>query len=209
MPSLLNIAALTSSTEVLGPGRRFALWVQGCPFRCKGCIAPQWIPFTKANILDTEHLARQVILQEGLDGISISGGEPMVQAGELADFLASVRAERPALTVIVFSGFRIEQLHWPAAQRLLAATDLLIDGLYMQQRNDGQGLRGSSNQRFHFLTERLLSFRDSITDARQGLEYQIQPDGVLQVGIPPRDFQWPSTFPTSSIQHKNNPTNER
>lgn len=200
MPTLLNIAALTPATAALGPGRRFALWVQGCPFRCKGCLAPQWIPFTRANILDIEHLARQIVLQEGLDGISISGGEPMVQAGELADLLTLVRAERPAFNVIVFSGFRIEQLHWPEAQRLLAAADLLVDGLYQQKRNDGQGLRGSSNQRFHFLTGRLLPFRDAIAGERQSLEYQIQPDGVLQVGIPPLDFQRPSAFSNTTIQ---------
>lgn len=200
MPTLLNIAALTPATEALGPGRRFALWVQGCPFRCKGCLSPQWIPFTKANILDIEPLARQIVLQEGLDGISISGGEPMVQAGELADLLALVQAERPTFSVIVFSGFRIEQLHWPAAQRLLSVTDLLVDGLFQQKRNDGRGLRGSSNQRFHFLTERLLPFREAIAGERQSLEYQIQPDGVLQVGIPPRDFQWPSAFPPI-VQH--------
>jgi pyruvate-formate lyase-activating enzyme len=31
-------------TRALGPGLRSAVWVQGCPFRCTGCIAPDWIP---------------------------------------------------------------------------------------------------------------------------------------------------------------------
>ncbi|RME67683.1 MAG: 4Fe-4S cluster-binding domain-containing protein, partial [Nitrospirae bacterium] len=34
---MLNLADIVECTEAEGPGRRFALWVQGCPIRCQGC----------------------------------------------------------------------------------------------------------------------------------------------------------------------------
>ena len=44
MPSL-PVAQFVPRTEAEGPGRRFALWVQGCPLRCKGCCNPEMLAF--------------------------------------------------------------------------------------------------------------------------------------------------------------------
>lgn len=41
---MINVAEICLGTRALGPGLRSALWVQGCPFRCPGCVAPDWIP---------------------------------------------------------------------------------------------------------------------------------------------------------------------
>lgn len=40
----LNVAATRVGTRTLGPGVRSVVWVQGCPFHCLGCLAPEWIP---------------------------------------------------------------------------------------------------------------------------------------------------------------------
>jgi len=46
MPELtLQVAQIVPCTEAEGPGRRFALWFQGCPLRCPGCCNPEFIPF--------------------------------------------------------------------------------------------------------------------------------------------------------------------
>jgi len=183
----LNIAARTPCTRALGPGNRYALWVQGCPFRCIGCIAPDWIPLRRAHIIVIDDLVSEVAALP-IEGISISGGEPMLQAGELAIFVEKLRIIRPELNAIVFTGFKIEQLIWQHAQNLLVQTDLLIDGLYQRHRHSGRGLRGSDNQRLHFLSEQLLPYQQQLEDGQPSIEFQIQPDGVLQVGIPPRNF---------------------
>lgn len=188
--NLLNIAQLCPSTATLGPGNRFVIWVQGCPFNCKGCIAPKWIPFEKANIIALEDLAKVIVAQENIEGITISGGEPMMQAGRLARLLEMVKKERPELTVMVFSGFTKEQLVWDEALELLAQIDLLIDGNYIEQKNDGKGLRGSSNQQFHFLTNRLSPQQEILTSNRPGLEFHVLDDGVLMTGIPSSTFTW-------------------
>ncbi len=79
---------------------------------------------------------------------------------------------------------------WDEAQELLRYCDLLIDGQYVEHLNDGNGLRGSSNQRFHFLTDRLLPFQEEITGRRTGLEIHLLDDGALMAGIPSPSFHW-------------------
>jgi anaerobic ribonucleoside-triphosphate reductase activating protein len=186
----LNIAQLCPSTAALGPGNRFAVWVQGCPFNCHGCIAQEWIPFKIANAVRVEALAEAIIEKDDIQGISLSGGEPMMQAGRLSLLLRLVRKARPELDVILFSGFTLRQLIWDEARDLLASIDLLVDGQYIEQHNNGHGLRGSGNQQFHFLTDRLLPYKQEITNHRSGMEFHLLDDGVLMAGIPPPDFTW-------------------
>ncbi len=79
----LNIASFSPSTLALGPGLRGVIWVQGCPFRCPGCIAPGWIPFVSASKYSPEEILEKFDLNV-LDGLTFSGGEPMQQAAGLA-----------------------------------------------------------------------------------------------------------------------------
>src|SRR5690348_11966108 len=37
-PLLVRVAATCTGTRALGPGLRSVVWVQGCPFRCAGCL---------------------------------------------------------------------------------------------------------------------------------------------------------------------------
>ncbi len=186
----LNIAQLCPATKALGPGDRFAIWVQGCPFNCKGCISPDWIPFKVATPMPIDQLAQQIIAAKNIEGITISGGEPMMQAGKLSGLLRQVSAARPELNVIVFTGFTHQQLVWDEARELLACIDLLVDGQYVQHLNDQAGLRGSNNQQFHFLTDRLFPFREQILNRRSDIEIHLLNDGALMAGIPPSGFNW-------------------
>lgn len=188
--TMLNIADFEADTRSLGPGRRFALWVQGCPFNCANCIAPDWIPFRVAKVISVEALAKVIVRSTWLDGISISGGEPMMQAGRLSKLVDLVKSERSQLDVIVFTGFKKKQLVWEEAQALLARTDVLIDGLYVDHLNDNKGLRGSNNQNVHFLTNKLLGQRSYFTEKPRTLEFHVKDDGVLMVGLPEQKFKW-------------------
>ena len=186
----LNIAETCAETKVLGPGARFAIWIQGCPFKCRGCTAPDWIPFKTAKSIGVEELASDIIRQTGIAGITISGGEPMMQAANLTCLMELVKMRRPELNVIVFTGFQLEQLTWPGAINLLSHTDLLIDGQYIEQRNNGTGLRGSDNQKMHFLTDKLASYKDVLLTQQRDMEFHIMADGVLKAGIPSQNFNW-------------------
>ena len=90
------------------------------------------------------------------DGITISGGEPFLQAEALGELLSLLRTGMNCdVGVIVYTGYTLEELQQlPSAQRLLAYVDLVIDGPYVQALDDGLSLRGSSNQRAIPLTDR-------------------------------------------------------
>ena len=141
------------AVTTLGPGTRYVVWVSGCHRNCPGCIAPDSHDMTKGYPVEAGALAWDILLS-GVDGLTISGGEPFLQALALAEMVRTVR-QRKDLGVIVYTGFTYEELlRMPQAQSLLEQTDLLIDGPYIQELDDGLSLRGSSNQRTILLTKR-------------------------------------------------------
>ena len=111
----LNLAQVCPETRALGPGKRFAIWVQGCPFNCLGCIAPDWIPIKLSNLISVEQMAGRILAVNGLEGVTLSGGEPMLQAEALSELIQLVRASNHSLSAIAFSGFTLEQLRKKSA----------------------------------------------------------------------------------------------
>lgn len=187
--NMLNLAAFHPGTRALGPGLRAVVWVQGCPFSCQGCIAPDWIPFQENKLVDPYRMAQEILKIQHLDGITISGGEPMMQAEALSTMLAAVFSQTP-LTVIVFTGFKYEKLLKnppnPGVKDFLSFVDVLIDGQFVESLNDAKGLRGSSNQRFHFLTAWLKDF--NFETLPREIELYFQGTESFLVGIPTPDF---------------------
>ncbi|NJL83747.1 MAG: radical SAM protein [Chloroflexaceae bacterium] len=184
----INVAEICPQTRVLGPGRRFVIWVQGCCFHCPGCIAPDWIPRQPATLIEAEDLADWILSVPDLDGVTVSGGEPMLQAAALSELLTHLRQKRD-FSLICYSGFTLEQLQAQGdrnSDRLLSLLDVLIDGLYVEGLNDGRGWRGSSNQRIHFLTPRHAQDAAAFSHRPRQVEVHLRRDSALLVGIPPR-----------------------
>lgn len=174
-------------TRALGPGLRSAVWVQGCPFRCAGCIAPDWIPLDGGRTVWVPDLAAELLADPAVTGLTFSGGEPMLQATALAELARCARRERD-VTLIVFTGFRLEELRreppGPGVSDLLEESDVLIDGRYVAARNDQRGLRGSDNQRVHLLTSRLRGCYADLTAGPRRTEIRLRPASALLVGVP-------------------------
>jgi anaerobic ribonucleoside-triphosphate reductase activating protein len=181
----LNVAATCVATDVLGPGRRGVVWVQGCPFACPGCVAPEWIPDRTATLVEVDELVTELLSDPAVIGLTFSGGEPMMQADGLARLAAAARRQRE-LSVICFTGFTIRQLATPSARALLAQVDVLIDGRYVRSRDNGRGLRGSTNQRVHWLTARISPADYDFEDRARTVEVRLSGRELLLVGVPPR-----------------------
>lgn len=153
---MLRVAAIVDATEAEGPGRRFALWVQGCTIRCPGCCNPEMFATDRGTALTIDELDARLARALEIEGVSILGGEPFEQAEAVAGFAERARARD--LTVMVYSGYRLDELRArPDAARLLAATDLLVDGRYDRDRPEppppvGRRWLGSTNQVIHYLT---------------------------------------------------------
>ena len=153
----INIAHFIENTEVEGPGKRFAVWVQGCLRHCPGCCNPQFLDFIPKTILDSQQLCSHIKTSQcdnGIEGVTFLGGEPMLQARGLSEVASFCR--KIGLSVMVFSGYTLEELQKndiPFTEELLQFTDLLVDGAYDQNKPEKErNWVGSTNQRFHFLT---------------------------------------------------------
>jgi anaerobic ribonucleoside-triphosphate reductase activating protein len=182
--TVLSVARISDGTDVLGPGRRAVVWVRGCPLRCAGCIAPEDLPFTGGTTWSVDDLARRFNgLPAAVRGVTFSGGEPMAQAGALADLVDRLRAERD-WSVMSYSGYTLEHLrrHGDAGQRrLLERLDILVDGPYLRSAHASVRWRGSANQRLHYLSAR---HRPEPDDTSAGLEFEVR-DGTIQwTGVP-------------------------
>jgi anaerobic ribonucleoside-triphosphate reductase activating protein len=155
----LTVAQIVEDTEAEGPGRRFAIWVQGCPMRCPGCCNPQMLRFEGGDRIDARDLAARVLATPGIEGVSLLGGEPFAQAEAAAELGEAVRAS--GLSVMVYSGFTLAELEDRRRRgdlgvgALLAACDLLVDGRYERDRPERRRRWiGSENQGLHFLSDR-------------------------------------------------------
>src|SRR5437016_8778220 len=102
---LLQVAQMVPCTEAEGPGRRFALWFQGCPLRCPGCCNPEMLPFeggTRMTVAAVLARVEQAHAEHGVEGITLLGGEPLAHAAGAVTLARAVRAR--GLSVMVFSG---------------------------------------------------------------------------------------------------------
>ncbi len=156
----LQIAQIVPCTEAEGPGRRFALWFQGCPLRCPGCCNPEMLPFTGGQPSPVSEVFAQVRSaheRHGLEGITFLGGEPLAHAASAVALARSVRHELN-LNVMVFTGYTLAEarsLADAAVGELLAETDILVDGPYLREQPETRRRWiGSANQQVHFLSER-------------------------------------------------------
>jgi anaerobic ribonucleoside-triphosphate reductase activating protein len=185
---VVNVADTCVGTKALGPGIRSVVWVQGCPLHCSGCIAPGWIPERAARLVAAEELAAELLADPAVCGLTLSGGEPMLQAGALAATVSAARAQRD-VTVICFTGYTLAELRERPPSRgvadLLDRIDVLIDGPYIAAADDGRGLRGSSNQVVHHLTGRLTDWNDAFVRRPRSAELRVRDRSVLLVGVPP------------------------
>lgn len=178
----LRLHRFVACTEVEGPGKRAALWVQGCPIRCPGCFNPQTWSARGGEKVRVSEIARRILTEPGIEGISLLGGEPFTQAGPLAE-LGSLCREA-GLSVVTFSGYEAEHLlgstrkDWRA---LLAVTDVLLAGPFLQDQLDlGRPWVGSRNQRFVYLTDR-YRYLECRSGSQPTLEFQIDDAGRLQL----------------------------
>ena len=187
MTNHLNIYHISEGSRALGPGLRYIIWVQGCMQHCEGCISPQSRPMTVNQLVSIETLTKSIVAKKNIDGITISGGEPFLQASKLTILLQKVKKIRPELTVMVYTGYTIKQLNSDVAKKFIQHIDLLIDGPYVDELNDEKGLRGSSNQKLHFLTDRLRSYEDELENGGRTNEIVIEKDGTHIIGIPRKD----------------------
>jgi len=154
-------APLTFDSIVDGPGLRTVIWTQGCPHLCPGCHNPQTHDLQAGFEMSSREIIKQIKATKLQKGITLSGGEPFLQAKALIDIAKEVKYL--GMDVWAYSGYRFEYLidernpNYEDNIRLLQSVDTLVDGPFMEQKKSVHLLfRGSSNQRIIDVQQSLL-----------------------------------------------------
>ena len=133
------------------PGLRFVLFTQGCPHHCPGCHNPESHDPAGGYDIAWEKVYAEFEKNPLLKGLTLSGGEPMLQPAELVDLCRAVHAA--GKDVMAYTGFTYEELldrqkDDPALAELLNEIDTLVDGRFiLAQRDLTLIYKGSRNQR--------------------------------------------------------------
>lgn len=149
--SQVRLAGVIRESIVDGPGFRFVIFAQGCPHHCPGCHNPDTHDPAGGYDSDTGRLLAEFRKNPLLAGVTLSGGDPFLQARPLAELAGQVRAL--GKNVVTYTGYTIEYLmahldEHDGWRELLMETDVLIDGPFIAaEKSLMLRFRGSRNQR--------------------------------------------------------------
>lgn len=147
----IRLFGVVRESIVDGPELRYVIFVQGCPHKCRGCHNPGSHSYDGGKLTTTTKLWADITKNPLIKGLTFSGGEPFLWGHELAA-IAKKAASR-GMNIMTYSGFTFEHLvkkaeTEPSVRELLAATNYLVDGRYVDELRDlNLKFRGSSNQR--------------------------------------------------------------
>ena len=131
---------------VNGEGLRVTLFVTGCTHACPGCYNESiWNRRSGKPFTDE---VRQRLLDEcrDHDGLSLSGGDPLLPANRpaIAELCRLFKQQYPDKDIWLWTGYLFEEVRH---LEMLRDVDVLIDGRYLKDQPTTQPWRGSDNQR--------------------------------------------------------------
>jgi len=184
----MYVARILYPVEVLGPGKRIGLWFCGCPHRCKGCSNPELWEQTEQYQISLRQLMQLINgIQNNyrVDGFTITGGEPFYQPEELLDLVTALHTI--SADILIYTGYTLEELYQqesPDINKILTRIAVLIDGRYIENRNNGVVLRGSDNQSIIILSaDYEAKYNEYLKTATNQVQNFATRDSVISVGI--------------------------
>jgi anaerobic ribonucleoside-triphosphate reductase activating protein len=178
---------------VLGPGRRIGIWMQGCSLGCKGCISRDTWDQDPGRELPVESLLAWCaeVARGGLEGVTISGGEPFDQPQALKALLSGLAAWRDregiAIDLLCYSGYPMRALR-QRHEDILSLLDAVIPEPYVEARPTSLSWRGSANQPLLTLSD-LGRARYGAADSaptEQRMQFRVERDRIWYIGVPLR-----------------------
>jgi len=151
-PNTMRIFGLAKESIVDGPGIRYVVFAQGCPHNCKGCHNEAALDFSGGKDYEIEKIVSEIEKNPLLSGVTFSGGEPFSQPEAFLSLAAELKEKNTH--IIVYTGYTYEELtelskENEAVRKLLAHTDVLIDGRFvLEERDLTLQFKGSPNQKY-------------------------------------------------------------
>lgn len=179
------IAPITS----LGPGKRLVLWTRGCGKHCENCANPElWSTEGAKNrkVKDIVQIIKNLMEEEKLSGITISGGDPLEQREEILSLLEELG--QITEDILLYTGYSLEELEQIYSKEEMALlkknVTVLIDGPYIDEKNDSTSvLRGSSNQKLHFFKTEYEALYEEYMKGGRKIQNVYMGENLVSVGI--------------------------
>ena len=179
----LNVYEIIDNTMVEGPGRRTCIFLQGCLKHCYNCNSPQTWDLSTANQYTIEELANKILKNKTIEGVTYSGGEPLLQSKALYDL--SLLLIKEGLSIVVFTGYsydiikKVNNANW---NNLLSITDILITEPFIYEKRTSHKLWvGSTNQQYHFLSNKYKYLKNNLKNKKNKIEIRLNKDGSIIV----------------------------
>lgn len=146
--STIRLAGIIRESFTDGIGIRYVAFTQGCEHNCPNCHNPETWDFDGGTDYNIDDIISDILENPLLDGVTISGGDPLYRTGEVLEFIKAIK-DNTSLNIWLYTGFTYEEcLLDKDKHEVLRHIDVLVDGEYRHElRNLSLRFRGSSNQR--------------------------------------------------------------
>lgn len=127
---MLRIHQFLPISTVNGPGKRAVVWMQGCSLSCPGCFNFDTHTRLAGLLIRPEELAEQINALP-VRGVTLSGGEPLLQANAVVSLLNHLDSEKD---ILLYSGFSVaEAIKSTARKAVLLKCDAALMGRYKRE----------------------------------------------------------------------------
>ena len=195
--TVVAINRLHWPVTVLGPGHRVGIWFQGCTIECPGCVSRDTWPAPGGDdYTSVDDLVARIDSfvtdgpDAGVDGVTVTGGEPFEQAEALEDLLRALREwldwrGTASADLLVYTGYDEE-----TARRLGAGAFALADAVIagpFRVAEPGARWWGSGNQRLIARNGSIAErYQTALATAPAEVQVAVEDGQVFIIGIPPR-----------------------
>lgn len=148
----MNYAQIRHYDVANGPGVRASIFVSGCTHNCKNCFNKEAQDFNYGNLYtkEVEDKFMKYVLDNNTKGVSILGGEPLMQTMDdsLLNLLKRIKKETNK-EIWLWSGYTYEEAILSEKRKeILNYVDVLVDGRFEEENKSLLiKFRGSTNQR--------------------------------------------------------------
>ena len=136
----MRINGILPCSFVNGDGARYVVFVQGCKHHCDGCQNPETWSFNGGVKVEVKSIAEDFKTRKLLDGITLSGGDPIFQQDACIELLKLL----PGVNVWIYTGFEYDEI---GDTELAKMADVLVTGKFIKELACEGKMYGSTNQK--------------------------------------------------------------
>ena len=145
------VHSLESFGSVDGPGVRYVIFLSGCAMRCQFCHNPDTWKMKQGELYTADELLKKALRYKGYwgskGGITVSGGEPLLQMDFLTEFFKKAKAEGVHTNLDTSGNPFTDQEPWHSGWlELMKYTDLVMLDIKQIEDDKHRELTGFSNK---------------------------------------------------------------